>query len=59
MDTAIRVRILDEAAIISHKTNTLWKGMNRTLLLPVIGKIEGQTRLFNLRRATGRGERKL
>ena len=35
MDTATRVQILDETDCISHNTNTLGKGMNPIILLPV------------------------
>ena len=36
MDTVTRVQILDEAVCISHSTNTLEKGMNRTILPPAL-----------------------
>ena len=32
MDTVIRVQILDETNYISHRTNTLGKGMNPIIL---------------------------
>ena len=38
MDRVIWVQILDEAVGISHRTNTLGKDMNPTILLPVMGK---------------------
>ena len=38
MDTATRVQILDETDCISHRTNTLGKGMNTLILPPAIGK---------------------
>ncbi len=53
MDTATRVQILNEAICISHSVNTLGKGMNPIILASTIGKIVGQTELFNLCRATG------
>ena len=39
MDTAIRVQILDETVCISHSANTHGKGMNTTILPPVVGKL--------------------
>ena len=36
MDTAIRVRILDEADRILHSTKTLGEGMNPVILPPTI-----------------------
>ena len=38
MDTATQVKILDEAACISHRTKNLEKGLNPTILRSVIGK---------------------
>ena len=38
MDTATRVQIMDETDYISHRTNTLWKGMNPIILPPALGK---------------------
>ena len=56
MYTATRIQILDETNCISHCTNTLRKGMNSIILLPVMGKIVGQTRFFSLGEATRLGE---
>ena len=44
---------------ISHRTNTLQKGMNPIILPPAMGKIVGQTVFFSLGEATSLGERKL
>ena len=55
MDTATRVKILDETDNISHSTNTLGKGMNPSNY----GKIVGQTEFFSLGEATSLGEEKL
>ena len=38
MDTAMRVQILDETDCISHRTNTLEKGMNPIILPPAMAK---------------------
>ena len=38
MNTAIPVKILDEADSISNSTNTLGKGMNQIILPPAMGK---------------------
>ena len=38
MDTDKRVQILDETDYISHRTNTLRKGMNPIILPPAMGK---------------------
>ena len=38
MDTETRVQILDEADCISQNINTIGKGMNPTILPPVISK---------------------
>ena len=38
MDMVIQVQILDEVDCISHSTNTLGKGMNPVILLPVMSK---------------------
>ena len=38
LDTTTRVQILDEADGISHRTNTLGKGMNPTILPPAMSK---------------------
>ena len=34
-------QIIDEAVCISHSIDTLWKGMDQTILPPVMGKIVG------------------
>ena len=44
---------------ISHRTNTLGKGMNPVILSSVYEQIAGQTEFFNLGQATGLGEGKL
>ena len=54
-----RVQTLDEADCISHRTNTLGKGMNPSILPPAMGKIEGQTVFFSFGKATSLGEGKL
>ena len=59
MDTASRVQILDLTDCISHRTNTLGKGMNPNILPPTMGEIVGQTRFFSLGQATNLGEGKL
>ena len=59
MDTATRVKILDETDCISHCTNSLGKGVNPIILPPATGKIVGQTRFFSLGEATSLGEGKL
>ena len=59
MDTAARVKILDETDSISHGTNTLGKSMNPIILHPAMGKIGGQTGFFSLGEATSLGEGKL
>ena len=38
MDKVTQVQILDEAVSISHIVNTLGKGMNPTILLPIMAK---------------------
>ena len=38
INTAIRVQILNEAVCILYNANTLEKGMNPTIVIPVIGK---------------------
>ena len=38
MDTVTPVQIQDEAVCISHSINTLGKGMNPTILFPIMGK---------------------
>ena len=38
MDTSLRVQILDEAAYISHSTDTLGKSMNPIILPSALGK---------------------
>ena len=58
MDTANRVQILDDAVCISYSAYILWKGMNLTILLPVIGKIVEQAELFILGILTCLGEGK-
>ena len=37
MDTTTRIQILEAGVRISHSVNTLGKGMNPTILPPVIG----------------------
>ena len=59
MDTAIRVQFLDKTDCISHRTNTLGKGMNPIILPPAMGKIVGQTEFFSLGKTTSLGEGKL
>ena len=59
MDTATRVQILDESVCISHNANTHGKGMTPTILPPLMGKIVGQTVLFNLAMTTHPGKGKL
>ena len=44
---------------ISHRTNTLRKDMNPTILPPTIRKIEEQTGFFSFDMATNLGEGKL
>ena len=56
MGTAIRVQILAETAYISHRVHTLGKGMNAFNFPPSSRYIVGQTGIFNLGIATGRGE---
>ena len=51
MNTATQVQILDEVVCISHRANSLQKGMNPTILLQAIGKIVGQTKPFNFNNA--------
>ena len=53
MDLNIKVQNLNRAVCISYSANTLWKGMNQTILPTVTGKIVGQIRPFNLGMATG------
>ena len=38
MNMATQVQILDETDYISHRTNTLAKGMNLTILPPAMDK---------------------
>ena len=38
MDTVTQVQILDETVCISHRSNTLGKGMNPIILPPAMGK---------------------
>ena len=38
MDTVTRVQILDKAVCILNNVNTLGKGINSTILLPVMGR---------------------
>ena len=59
MDIAPRVQILDETVYISHRAYTLEKGMNPSILLPVMGKIVGKTQLFDLGMATDLGEERI
>ena len=59
MDLATYVQILDEAVWISHSSNTFGKVMHPLILFPAMGKIVGQTELFNLGMATDLGEEKL
>ena len=47
------------AVIISHSINTLGKDMNLTILSLAMGKIIGQTGLFDLSMTTDLGEGKL
>ena len=54
-----QVQILDKAVCISYSTDTLGKGMNTTVLPIAMGKIVGQTDLFNLGMVTGLGEGKI
>ena len=48
MKSVTRVQILDEVAYVSHCANALEKCRNPSVLSPVMGKIVGQTRIFNL-----------
>ena len=48
MDSSARVQILGKAVCLSHRANTPGKGMDLTIPPPAIGKIVGQTGLFNL-----------
>ena len=48
MNMATWVQILDGDICISHCTNILGKDMNPIILLPAMGKIVGQTMLFDL-----------
>ena len=41
MDTAIRILTLDEAVCISHRVNTIGKGMNSAILSSAMGKYRG------------------
>ena len=50
------VQILNETAF--HSVNTHGKGMNPTILPPVMCKWKGRVGSFNLGMATGLGERK-
>ena len=59
MNKANQVQILDKAVCISHNVNILGKGMNLIIPPPAIGKIVGQTGIFNLGMATGLEEGKL
>ena len=59
MDTATQVQILDETDCLSHRTNTLGKGMNPIIRPTAMGKIVGQTGFFSLGEATSLGEGKL
>ena len=54
----IQGQIQDKTVLISHSTNAFEKGMNPTILLPVMGKVR-QTGLFDLVMATSLEERKL
>ena len=57
MDMATQIQVLEKLPV-SHKTNTVGKGMNQTILPPGKGKIVRQTELFNLGIATRLGEGK-
>ena len=48
METVTQVQILDEAVCILHSANTIGKGMNPTILPPVMGKIVGHILLFSI-----------
>ena len=51
------VQIMGEAVRISHSANnTLWKGMNPTILPLAMDKVEEQTEHFSLGLATSLGE---
>ena len=54
MKVAIQVQILDETVCILHSTNTVWKGVNPTILSPPM-----KTGLFNLGMTSSLGEGKL
>ena len=38
IDTTTRVQVLDKAICISFSANTIWKGMNPTILFPAVDK---------------------
>ena len=59
IDTVTRVQALDEPVWILYSANTFGKGMNLTIFPPAMGKIVGQTRIFNLDMATYQGGGKL
>ena len=48
MDVATQVQVLDELIAFHIQLITLGKSMDSTILLPAMGKIVGETRLFNL-----------
>ena len=52
VDMAIRVQIIGETVCVSHRANTLEKGMNPIILPPAMGKIVGHSGLFSLCMAT-------
>ena len=43
VDKGSRIQIMYESIRISHRANTLQKGLSSTNLLPAMSKIEGQT----------------
>ena len=59
MNSVTRVQFLDKTICISLSANTLWKGVNPTILPPAMDKIVGQTVLFNLVMVTSLGEGEL
>ena len=59
MDTVNLVQIPNEAVCITHSDNTIEKDINPTISPAVMGKIAGQTELFNLCMALDLREEKL
>ena len=59
MDSVTRVQILEEAVYHLHRANTLWKGMNLTILPSAMYELWEKSGLFNLGMATSLEERKL